>query len=239
VTLHVGTSGWAYKGWKPDFYPPKLPQARFLEHYATLLNACEVNNTFYRLPAATTFDKWATVGSDRFRFAVKAHRALTHRKAVAPEARTREFMAEFVGKCSTLGPRLGVVLFQFPLFTERDDEGLTKFLEALPPGAAYALEFRNPDWDATDVAEKVAAGSATVCLSDRSGEPPDALPPGPIAYVRLRKERYTDEERKGWLDLFTREARSRHVYAFVKHEGGPANDPNMGVALARWMVEHA
>ncbi len=33
--LFAGTSGWAYPSWKPDFYPQKLAQAKFLSHYAT------------------------------------------------------------------------------------------------------------------------------------------------------------------------------------------------------------
>lgn len=45
MALYVGTSGWAYKEWKPDFYPADLPQKRFLEHYATRLSAVEINTT--------------------------------------------------------------------------------------------------------------------------------------------------------------------------------------------------
>jgi uncharacterized protein YecE (DUF72 family) len=40
MTLYVGTSGWAYKEWKPGFYPESVPPARFLEHLATRLSAC-------------------------------------------------------------------------------------------------------------------------------------------------------------------------------------------------------
>jgi uncharacterized protein YecE (DUF72 family) len=239
MSLYLGTSGWAFKEWKPDFYPAKLPQARFLEHYAQRLSACEINNTFYRVPAPTTFEKWAAAAPESFRYAIKAQRMMTHRRQMAPDARVREFMSDFVKLCSTLGPRFGVVLFQFPLFADRDDGALDSFLRALPPGAAYAIEFRNEGWDAPDVNERVAAAGATVCISDRTGEVPNALPPGPVAYVRLRKERYTDAERAAWLDLFQRESKGRHVFAFVKHEEGPADDPNRGVALAQWMVEHA
>jgi uncharacterized protein YecE (DUF72 family) len=45
VSLHVGTSGWAYKEWRPAFYPEGMPQARFLSHYASVLGACEINAT--------------------------------------------------------------------------------------------------------------------------------------------------------------------------------------------------
>jgi len=45
-TLYIGTSGWAYPSWKPDFYPEKLAQKKFLNFYASKLNAVEVNYTF-------------------------------------------------------------------------------------------------------------------------------------------------------------------------------------------------
>ena len=38
-TVYAGTSGWAYAGWKPDFYPAKLASAKFLAYYATRLNS--------------------------------------------------------------------------------------------------------------------------------------------------------------------------------------------------------
>ncbi len=56
--LYVGTSGWAYPSWKPDFYPAKLAQAKFLQYYATQLNTVEVNFTFRQLLKETTAQKW-------------------------------------------------------------------------------------------------------------------------------------------------------------------------------------
>src|SRR5438094_850552 len=50
MNLHIGTSGWSYASWKPAFFPEKLPSKRFLEFYATRLNAVELNATFRRMP---------------------------------------------------------------------------------------------------------------------------------------------------------------------------------------------
>jgi hypothetical protein len=57
-TLYVGTSGWAYPTWKPAFYPEKLAQKKFLDFYATKLNAVEVNYTFRQLVKETTVQNW-------------------------------------------------------------------------------------------------------------------------------------------------------------------------------------
>jgi len=44
--LYVGTSGFAYKEWKPEFYPQDLPARRFLEHYSATFPSVEINATF-------------------------------------------------------------------------------------------------------------------------------------------------------------------------------------------------
>ncbi|CAN0490284.1 unnamed protein product, partial [Phaeothamnion confervicola] len=77
-SLHVGTSGWAYREWKPAFYPEGLAQDRFLGHYGSVLSACEINATFYRLQSESSVERWAGAVPPDFRFAVKAHRRLTH-----------------------------------------------------------------------------------------------------------------------------------------------------------------
>jgi uncharacterized protein YecE (DUF72 family) len=80
VSLLIGTSGWQYVDWRGRFCPPGVPTGRWLEHYAASFGTVEVNNTFYRLPAAATFDGWAARTPDDFRFVVKASRYLTHQR---------------------------------------------------------------------------------------------------------------------------------------------------------------
>ncbi|MDQ4065147.1 MAG: DUF72 domain-containing protein [Actinomycetota bacterium] len=235
MTLFVGTSGWAYKEWKPDFYPADLPQTRFLEHYGRELSACEINATFYRLQSEDTFTKWAAGTPKDFRFAIKAHRGLTHSKKLAPSDDNAGLMTRFLESIRTLGERLGVILFQLPPYRKRDDDALQRLLDALPEGPGYAFEFRNDTWDNPDVRALLATRGAALCISETKGEVPQSLPDGRVAYIRLRAERYTAEGRAGWLDLLTRESASRDVYAFAKHEGIPAGDPFGGIGLAQWL----
>ena len=51
MQLRVGTSGYAYREWKPAFYPEDLAAKRFLNFYAEKLSSVEINNTFYRMPS--------------------------------------------------------------------------------------------------------------------------------------------------------------------------------------------
>lgn len=236
MTLFVGTSGWAYKEWKPDFYPQDLPQSRFLEHYGSALTACEINATFYRLQSPETFGKWAANTPESFRFSTKAHRRLTHARTIAPDDETRPFFDAFLTSVRTLGPRLGVVLFQFPPYRRRDDSQLAALLRSLPEGTRYAFEFRHESWDDGEILERIAASGGTVCISNTDGSVPASLPPGPIGYVRLRTERYTEENRARWRDLLLKESAGRDVYAFSKHEGIPAVDAYGGIGLAQWLV---
>jgi uncharacterized protein YecE (DUF72 family) len=239
MTLHVGTSGWAYREWKPGFYPHDVTRSRFLDHYCKTLSACEINATFYRLQSDATLARWIAAAPESFRFAVKAHRRITHSKNLAPDSEARSFIDLFLRSVWTLGPRLGAVLFQFPRYRQRDDVALGRFLEALPAGAPFALEFRHATWDDDDIAKQIAVRGGTVCVSDTSGDPPDALPPGPIAYVRLRHDRYSPDQRAGWQEVLTREAKTRHVFAFAKHAGISPVNPYGGVGLACWLMDNA
>jgi uncharacterized protein YecE (DUF72 family) len=237
MNLYVGTSGWAYREWRGDFYPPDLAQSRFLEHYGRTLSACEINATFYRLQKDSTCARWAEATPPDFRFAIKAHRRLTHGRTIALDSQGRSFLDTFLKSVSALGDRLGAVLFQLPPYRRRDDEALHSLLEALPSGMPYAFEFRDESWSDEAVGAALVAAGATICISDTQGIVPDSLPPGPIGYVRLRTERYDDDTRARWLNLLRKESAHRHVYAFAKHEGIPARDPYGGVGLAAWMVE--
>ena len=236
--LYLGTSGWAYREWKPDFYPADVPHKRWLEHYCSALTACEINATFYKLQSPATFEKWSENTPESFRFTTKAHRRLTHSKTITLEEESRRsFFDAWLASVRRLGPRLGATLFQFPPYRRRDDDALNALLAALPEGLRAAFEFRHESWEDDYVAKTIAEAGGTICISNTNGEVPESLPPGPLAYVRLRTERYSPEARAGWLDLLKRESAERDVFAFAKHEGIPTGDEYGGVGLAQWMVQ--
>ena len=76
--LFVGTSGWAYPSWKPEFYPAKVASAKFLGYYGTRLNSVELNYTFRHFPTQKLLTGWIGATPSGFRFAVKAHQTITH-----------------------------------------------------------------------------------------------------------------------------------------------------------------
>jgi uncharacterized protein YecE (DUF72 family) len=239
VALYIGTSGWAYPEWKPAFYPKDLPRSRFLTHYSSVLNACEINASFYQLQSPDTMQRWLGATPEGFRFAVKAHRRLTHARTLPVEGQGRRFLDEFFRSVQPLAVRLGAFLFQFPPHRERDDAGFQRLLSLLPATHRYAFEFRHPSWEEGHIVARAAAAGATVCLAETQGCVPASLPPGPIAYVRLRFDSYSPEARAGWRDLLLNESATRDVFAFTKHEGVPAGDESSGIGFAEWLAAQA
>src|SRR5450631_2525306 len=143
--LYVGTSGWAYPSWKPDFYPAKLPQKNFLRHYAGALNTVEVNFTFRQLVKETTVQKWIAETPAGFRFGVKAHQVITHIKRLK---KTEDFVPRFLATIEPLAAagKLGPVLFQLPPNLKADEALLKDFLAILPRTVPAAFEFRHASW---------------------------------------------------------------------------------------------
>jgi uncharacterized protein YecE (DUF72 family) len=144
--LHVGCSGWNYAHWRNGvFYPPRLPAARWLEHYAAFFDTVEVNATFYRLPQRSSVARWVEQTPPGFVFAVKASRYLTHIKRLNDLGPGLERFYERIEPL--LGsPKLGPVLWQLPPNFKRDDERLAAALERLPSEQRHAFEFRDASW---------------------------------------------------------------------------------------------
>ena len=221
ATLFTGTSGFAYPSWKPDFYPPKLPSKDFLKHYATRLNAVEINYTFRQLPKLSTLENWINATPEGFSFSCKAHQRITH----IFRLRESEFTEVFFKAIDPLrsSRRLGPVLFQLAPNLKADLATLTAFVEKLPRDIRCAFEFRDASWLIDDVYRLFEKHGIGLCLAESEKfEVPEVVTAG-FVYVRLRKEDYSPEERgeianrvRGML------AGGRDVYVFFKHEDTPA-----------------
>jgi uncharacterized protein YecE (DUF72 family) len=56
--LRVGCSGWLYRHWRGDFYPPGLRIKDELGFYAERFDTAELNASFYRMPSEAAVDGW-------------------------------------------------------------------------------------------------------------------------------------------------------------------------------------
>jgi uncharacterized protein YecE (DUF72 family) len=223
MRIYIGTSGFSYAPWKGSFYPEKLPAAKMLAYYAERLDAVEINNTFYRMPAPDMLAKWATETPAGFQFALKSPRRITHEKKLADVSDSLTRLREAAG---ALGDRLGPVLFQLPPFMKKDLPRLQEFVAQLPPGLRAALEFRHASWFSDDVYDVLRTRDAALCLAESEDLATPVEETSSWGYLRLRRQDYDDAALAAWAErVQARRWQSAHV--FFKHE-----DEGIGPKLA-------
>jgi len=143
--IRIGACAWSFQEWRGAFYPPDLPESRWLEFYARYLPAVEIDSTFYNIPPEDTILRWIEMTPAAFRFACKLPREITH------ICRLRDCSVElnaFFGAIEPLAPKLHVILIQLPpSFTPKEGRPvLRNFLRQLPRDFRFAIEFRHPGW---------------------------------------------------------------------------------------------
>jgi len=214
--LHAGTSGYSYREWKGAFYPDDLPGRRFLEYYSGKLPTVEVNNTFYRFPPESLLEGWRNATPAGFIFAVKANQGITHRGRLQ---NVGDLARDFVNRCGVLGPKLGPILFQLPPNLRCEEEKLARFLDGLPAGPRYAMEFRHETWLRDSVFDRLAAAGVALCVSEGEALDTPRMATALFSYLRLRKEEYRDAELAAWREWIHAELEAgRDVFAYLKHD---------------------
>lgn len=219
--IHIGTSGWAYPTWKPEFYPQSLSQKKFLEYYATQLNSVEVNYTFRHLPSASTLAGWLASSGSGFRFSFKAPQKLTHILRLKNATETVAALSRALAPVVSAG-QMGVVLLQLPPNFKADVPRLDAFLaDASEHGLRMAFEFRHQSWFCEEVYETLRRHGVALCEAESDElETPQVATAG-FACYRFRKSEYA----AGRLDAIEVTLRQRlaqgEVFAYFKHEDQP------------------
>jgi uncharacterized protein YecE (DUF72 family) len=231
--IFVGTSGWAYPAWKPAFFPAKLPPKRFLQHYATRLNAVEVNYSFRHSISEKTLENWIADTSPGFAFCIKAHQAITH---IGRLKKVEEPLRRFLDSVQPLASagRLGAVLFQLPPNLRADPMLLESFLAQLPRarraagesalGTAFraAFEFRHASWFQEPLLELLRRHQAALCVAESDELSTPDLATAQFAYYRFRRTDYgAGDRREIALRLQRRAAGEQAIFCFFKHEERP------------------
>jgi uncharacterized protein YecE (DUF72 family) len=204
--LLVGASGFSFPSWRPGFYPAGAKSGDFLRLYAQRLPTVEVNNSFYRLPAASVFERWANTVPDGFRFAVKAPRAVSVFGRV-------DFVPDLNARVRALGDRLGPLLVRFADGRQRDDEFLARLLDAIDADLDVALDFRDPSWDGIEP-ELERWGAVRVNQLEAEA--------ARFRYLRLREPPYDDDGLAAWAGTIRPLLDDGlDVYCYFRHEDAP------------------
>ena len=220
--IRIGCSGWNYRHWRERFYPKGLPQRRWFGFYAQHFDTVEINNSFYRLPGAETFEAWRAQAPPGFCYAVKANRFLTQAKKLKDCA---EPLARMMAPFRALGDRLGPILYQLPPRFRINLERLEDFLKLVPKDVANVFEFREPSWYSDEALALLERYGASFCVHDMAGSATARLAVGPAAYVRFHGTagrywgRYPDEALLGWTDWLVGQARAgRTVWCYFNND---------------------
>ena len=223
LSLYVGTSGWAYAVWKPQFYPEKLAAKNFLEHYATKLNAVEVNYTFRRTLSEKAADSWIKDVGPQFRFSLKANQFITHIRQLKDPATLQRFLLTL----QPLGKQLGPVLFQLPPTLKADVPRLGNFLAELPRGVKAAFEFRHPTWFSDETYRVLKERNAALCIAESEEITTPEERTAKYIYFRFRKPEYGPADLKQLVSRVEKcVSDGLETYAFFKHEEDPRSPLN-------------
>lgn len=179
--IRLGCAGWALnRERQADF----ASQGTHLQRYARVLNAVEVNSSFYRAHQVKTWARWGEAVASDFRFAVKVPQTITH------EQRLRDCEAlldAFLGECTALGKRLGCLLIQLPPSLAYQPVQVAVFFEALRQrfDGQVVIEPRHASW--TGAQAQLIRYRVAQVAADPSRFSTDAQPSGwpGLQYWRL------------------------------------------------------
>jgi len=215
-----------------------MPARLWLDHYTTLFDTVEINNTFYRLPTESAVKGWAEQAPRGFRFAIKASRYLTHIKRLRemPTYGRRFFDAI---EPLTETPKMGPVLWQFPANFQRDDERLGQALEYLPKGR-HAFEFRHESWFTPEVYALLRRHRAALVIADDPERPFQSHElTAKWTYIRFhrgnrgRRGNYSARELEEWKRRIAAWRSEVEVYAYFNNDWEAFAPKN-----ALWLKEH-
>ena len=222
MKLFAGTSGYAFKEWKGSFYPDDLKDEGMLGFYAGRFPAVEINNTFYRLPKEHVLQGWAAQVPDSFTFAIKASQRITHHARLKPEcASAVEFLLRTT---SCLAERCGPILFQLPPNLKKDAGRLRTFLDTLPAGRRYTIEFRHESWFDDEVLDALRERDIAMCVTEQPEFASPVVSTASWGYARLHRLDYDEAALAKWAKRIAAQPWGE-AYVFFKHDEGIGSGP--------------
>jgi uncharacterized protein YecE (DUF72 family) len=215
MSVLVGTSGFAFKEWKGPFYPEDLKDDAMLGFYGGKYPTVEINNTFYRLPREHVLQDWASQVADDFTFAIKASQRITHYARLKPDAGSAlEFLLR---NTSTLGAKLGPILFQLPPNLQKNIERLHGFLALLPRDRRFTIEFRHESWFDDETFDTLRAHDVALCVAESEEFTGVRVPTASWGYLRLHRQDYDDTMLEDWQRYVAGQS-WKDTFVFFKHD---------------------
>lgn len=181
--IYIGCAGWSV----PKLYAEHfLASGSHLERYAARFSGVEINSSFYRPHRPQTYAKWAASVPERFRFAVKAPKVITHEHRLK---NAEEPLQKFLNEVAELGDKLGPLLVQLPPSLAYEEADAGAFFSELREAFAgqVACEPRHATWFAPE-ADKLLTNFQVGRVAADPALAPGASEPGGwngLIYYRL------------------------------------------------------
>lgn len=188
---NIGTAGWSYKDWVPNFYPKNQSGGfDWLQFYSHYFNCVEVNSTYYTYISPKIVEGWIKKvnDADEFIFHIKLHQDFTHkRKFDEQNIKVVRYNLDLLRKSE----RLGGLLIQFPYsfaFDGSSVEHIQKIKDIFSDISCF-VEVRHSSWRNNRALEFFRQNDLTLCTIDQP-QIGQAIPFEPIitndkAYIRF------------------------------------------------------
>lgn len=179
----IGTAGWSI---------PRVSGHRFegegthLQRYSRVFSCAEINSSFHRPHAPSTYARWAEATPDHFMFAVKMPRTVTHdARLEKPAEGLRRFLEETAGLAGKRGP----LLVQLPPSLSFESRVVGRFFECLRKRyeGLVVCEPRHDSWTSASAVKLLVRHRVGRVAADPPLSPALALPGGwdGLIYLRL------------------------------------------------------
>lgn len=221
----IGCAGWSIGRDTAASFPG---DGSHLERYARVLNAVEINSSFYKPHQPATYARWADSVPGDFRFAVKLPRSISHDQRLVE---VDELLAAFADQANTLGDKLGCILAQLPPSLRLDTASADGFFTALRQrfGCALACEARHGSWFTAEATALLRQHGITRVIADPpAGNPGEFVPTTEAVYARLHgsPRMYYSSYADTYLDQVAAYITGRDAWCFFDNTASGAALPN-------------
>ncbi|MGZ4135383.1 MAG: DUF72 domain-containing protein [Tumebacillaceae bacterium] len=224
--IQIGLTGW---GSHPELYPSAALKRNKLQAYASHFPIVEVDNTFYAIQPATSYEKWTNDTPANFSFVIKAYQGMTgHLRGNIPFDNPHAMFDAFLQSIQPMlrAGKVKAVLFQYPPWFEcnRTNVDMLRWAREKMRDVPVALEFRNQTWFTPGMREKTLQFMEregwvhSICDEPQvgSGSVPTVLHP---THRQLTLVRFHGRNSEGWSqseDANWREV--RYLYRYSRDE---------------------
>jgi len=167
--FYIGTAGWSYKDWVPNFYPKNQSKNfDWLKFYSEYFNVVEVNSTYYAFINPNVVNGWIRKVEDKddFLFTLKLHQNFTHKRNYSDkEIKAFQYYLDMLKR----EERLGGMLMQFPYsfyFNSANANYLRELIKVFE-GYDIFVEVRHSSWQNKSAHQFLFENKVSLCTIDQ------------------------------------------------------------------------